>query len=109
MNLYSFFFLLNLLIDGEPTTAGWEVHAGSITLLGTQSAYILADGRVLIDAGVAADGSVTVTVEAQSGSWVDEATIEPVFANSSFSPDGERPLFDLASAVYDLLNQANMP
>lgn len=87
---------------------GYEVHNGSTTPLGTTPMYILQDGSVVFGTGLPAGGSAGVTVSAQTGSWVDEAMTQAVFANFSFDVAGGGPPFDMGLVVYDLLNQQSV-
>jgi hypothetical protein len=108
LDLFSFFFLLNLLRGDLSMTAGWEIHGGNVTALGPGPTYLLDDGSVFIDTGFpVGPGSVGIT--GQSGSWVDESTTQPVFEDFVFdvATDGA-PMFDPSRAVYDLVSQEPM-
>jgi len=107
--LFSFFWLL--LNSVNPTTeVGWELHDGTVTILGTMSeAYILDDGSLLVATGLTPTGDYTITIDASYGSWVTEDGAPPVFGNTQFSiPAADVVLGDPfeeagAEPVYDLV------
>ena len=108
-DLFSFFWLMT--VSWNPTTeVGWEIHNGTVTVLGTTSeAYILEDGSLLVATGLTPTGDFTITVDASYGSWVAEDGAPPVFGDTQFSiPAASVVLGDLfeeagAEPVYDLV------
>jgi len=84
-DLFSFFWLM--AVSWNPTTeVGWEIHGGTVTVLGTTSeAYILEDGSLLVATGLTPTGDFTITVDASYGSWVAEDGAPPVFGGTQFS------------------------
>jgi hypothetical protein len=106
--LFSFFWLM--AVSWNPTTeVGWEIHDGTVTVLGDMSeAYILDDGSLLVATGLTPTGDFTITVDTNYGSWVAEDG-SPVFGDTQFSiPAADVVLGDPfeeagAEPVYDLV------
>jgi hypothetical protein len=107
--LFSFFWLM--LVSWNPTAeVGWELHDGTVTVLGAMSeAYILEDGSLLVATGLTPTGDYTITIDASYGSWVAEDGAPPVFGDTQFSiPAADVVLGDpfeeaVAEPVYDLV------
>ena len=114
-DLFSFFFQLDVVIDGEASTIGWQVHDGDETVLSGGAAaespevYILADGCVLVATGLFPTEPFTATVNAEWGSWVDEATTGAVFGGTELTVDSETasrgdPIELIGPVVFDLVS-----
>lgn len=114
-DLFSFFFQLDVVVDGEVSTIGWQVHDGDETVLSGGAAaespevYILADGCVLVATGLFPTEPFTATVKAEWGSWVDEATTGAVFGGTELTVDSETagrgdPIQLGAPVVFDLVS-----
>ncbi len=82
---FSYFFLGRF--SSNPTTeVGWQLHDGTVTVLGTMSeAYILEDGSLLIATGLTPTGDYTITIDVSYGSWVAEDGAPAVFGSTQFS------------------------
>ena len=108
--LFSFFWLLE--VSWNPTVeVGWQLHDGTVTVLGTMSeAYILEDGSLLVATGLTPTGDYTITIDASYGSWVAEDGAPAVFGNTQFSipaadvvvgdpfeEAGSEPVYDLVA------------
>ena len=108
--LFSFFWLLE--VSWNPTVeVGWQLHDGTVTVLGTMSeAYILEDGSLLVATGLTPTGDFTITIDASYGSWVAEDGAPPVFGDTQFSipaasvvlgdpfeEAGSEPVYDLVA------------
>jgi len=108
-DLFSFFWLM--AVSWNPTVeVGWQLHDGTVTVLGTMSeAYILDDGSLLVATGLTPTGDYTITIDANYGSWVAEDGAPAVFGNTQFSiPAADVVLGDPfeeagAEPVYDLI------
>ena len=98
-DLFSFFFFLDVIIDGESSSIGWQVHDEAENAIEdgatteNPQAYILESGCVLVATGIVPEDGASVSVNAAWGSWVDETTSQAIFG-------GEELGVDLASAEH---------
>ncbi|MEE9298278.1 MAG: hypothetical protein V3V29_04505 [Acidimicrobiia bacterium] len=106
--VFSLFFSLNILVDGESSVVGWQTHAGVPEPLSPLPLFLYDDGSVLAVTGIRLPSEFSGSVTVESGSWEDEATTQPVFATQSFPLDSSRllPADALSSrtVVFDLLH-----
>ncbi len=114
LDLFSFFFLLEVFVDGESSTIGWQVHDEEDEVISDGNAvdapavFILDDGCVLVATGLFPTEPFTADVFAAWGSWVDEATTDAVFGDDEFTVDSTSavhgdPFVLLAPVVFDLV------
>ena len=77
-DLFSFFFFLDVQVDGEFSAIGWQIHDGESNVIADGTAtedpeiYILGDGCVLVATGLHPTKPFTATVIGGWGSWIDE-------------------------------------
>ena len=63
-DLFSFFILLNVVVDGQPSSIGYQIHDGVANIVSDGAAstdphaYILEDGYVLVATGLKAGGVI---------------------------------------------------
>ena len=110
-DLFSIFIELNLSVGECSTTASVESHAGTVNASGPW--WLLDDGSVFIDTGCDINPGAPIDIIGRSGSWEDESTTQPVFADFVFrvEPDAVANApgpFDM-SRVVDNLGAAPIP
>ena len=75
--------------------------------------FLLDDGSVFGLTGITPPSEFSGNVTVESGSWLDEATTQPVFATQSFELNSSQLLpgdaLSSRTEVFDLLNYEGMP
>ncbi len=111
---FSFFVRLDIVVGDCVVTAGWQIHAGTVTPLGLGLIYLLDDGSVFIDTGCEIDPAAAIEIMAQTGSQEDETTTQVVFANFAVTIDtaavnAAQGPFDMSRVVFNLVDQTKVP
>jgi len=110
-DLDSFFVELDITTGECSMTTAVETHLGTVNAPGPW--WLLNDGSSFIDTGCNINHGAPIDINVRSGSWVDESTTQPVFADFVFRIDPDAVAnapgpFDM-SRVVDNLGAAPVP
>ena len=97
-DLFSFFVELNFTAGECSMTAAVETHDGTVNASGPW--WLLDDGSSFVDTGCDINPGAPIDINGRSGSWEDESTTQPVFADFVFRIDPDAVA--IASGPFDM-------